>query len=70
MLTLTVIGIEAGNGQAPLAPLVEPLHLAQANGIVNGDQQPLQQIVAAEDGNQAAAAEEALVMQSKRKSHV
>ncbi|CAN1175251.1 Putative AC transposase [Linum perenne] len=63
-----VIGMKAGNGQAPNAPLVDPLHQAQAQ--VNGDQQPPpEQTVAAENGNQAAA-EEALIMQSKRKSHV
>ncbi|CAN1815408.1 Putative AC transposase [Linum perenne] len=60
--------MEAGNGQAPNAPLVDPLHQAQAQ--VNGDQQPPpEQTVAAENGNQAAA-EEALIMQSNRKSHV
>ncbi|CAN1787132.1 hypothetical protein LINPERHAP1_LOCUS17513, partial [Linum perenne] len=60
--------MEAGNGQAPNAPLADPMNQGQAQA--NGNQQPPpEQAVAAENGNQAAA-EEAIIMQSKRKSHV
>ncbi|CAN1144670.1 Putative AC transposase [Linum perenne] len=60
---IPVIGMEAGNGPAPNAPLVDPMN--QGQGQVNWNKQPPpEQVVAVENENQAAA-EEAIIMQRR-----